>query len=63
MSHYVEKVRWSLDRLGVDYEEEHDAGYVGLLLLGRDVSGRMGSSQRNGDLNTKFNIFQPLPSS
>jgi glutathione S-transferase len=36
-SHYVEKVRWSLDRLGVGYEEVPNAGILGVLLSGRTV--------------------------
>jgi len=36
-SHYVEKVRWCLDRAGVDYEEVPDVGILGVLLLGRTV--------------------------
>ena len=38
LSHYVEKVRWSLDILGVDYEEEQDAGIIGVFFTGRMVS-------------------------
>jgi glutathione S-transferase len=36
-SHYVEKVRWSLDRLGVQYEEVPNIGIAGVLLTGRTV--------------------------
>ena len=36
-SHYVEKVRWCLDRLGVPYEEVANAGILGVLLTGRSV--------------------------
>jgi glutathione S-transferase len=36
-SHYVEKVRWSLDRLGVPYQEVANAGILGVLLTGRTV--------------------------
>lgn len=36
-SHYVEKVRWCMDRLGVDYEEVPNAGILGVLLTGRTV--------------------------
>ena len=36
-SHYVEKVRWCLDRAGVDYEEVPSIGVLGVLLLGRTV--------------------------
>lgn len=36
-SHYVEKVRWCLDRLGLDYEERPMMGILGVLLTGRTV--------------------------
>lgn len=36
-SHYVEKTRWCLDRLGVPYEEVPDIGILGVLLTGRTV--------------------------
>jgi glutathione S-transferase len=36
-SHYVEKVRWCLDRLGVPYEEVPNIGILGVLLTGRSV--------------------------
>jgi glutathione S-transferase len=36
-SHYVEKVRWCLDRLGIDYEEVPNVGILGVLLTGRTV--------------------------
>jgi glutathione S-transferase len=36
-SHYVEKVRWCLDRLGVDYVEQHNLGVIGALFAGRTV--------------------------
>jgi glutathione S-transferase len=36
-SHYVEKVRWCLDRAGIDYEEVPNIGILGVLLLGRTV--------------------------
>jgi len=37
VSHFVEKVRWSLDRLGVEYEERQVAGIVGIFFTGRTV--------------------------
>ncbi len=37
ISHYAEKVRWCLDRLGVKYVEQHDMGILGVLLVGRMV--------------------------
>lgn len=36
-SHYSEKVRWCLDRLGVPYDEVPNAGILGVLLTGRTV--------------------------
>lgn len=36
-SHFVEKVRWCLDRLGEDYREIPDAGALGVFFTGRTV--------------------------
>ncbi len=36
-SHYAEKARWCLDRLGVPYEEVPNVGVLGVLLTGRTV--------------------------
>jgi len=36
-SHFVEKVRWSMDRLGVDYVEETSGGTLGAYFRGRTV--------------------------
>jgi len=36
-SHYTEKVRWCLDRLGVPYDEVPNIGILGVLLTGRTV--------------------------
>ena len=36
-SHFVEKVRWSLDRLGADYEERTSGGTLGAYFRGRTV--------------------------
>ena len=36
-SHYVEKVRWCMDRLGIAYDEVPNAGILGVLLTGRTV--------------------------
>lgn len=36
-SHFVEKVRWCLDRLGVEYEEVPDVGALGVFAVGRTV--------------------------
>lgn len=37
ISHFVEKVRWCLDRLGVDYTERRTAGVLGVFFTGRSV--------------------------
>jgi glutathione S-transferase len=36
-SHFVEKVRWSMDRLGVEYTERSIAGVLGVFFRGRTV--------------------------
>jgi hypothetical protein len=36
-SHFVEKVRWSMDRLGVDYAEQTSGGTLGAYFRGRTV--------------------------
>lgn len=37
ISHFAEKVRWCMDRLGVDYSEKQSAGILGALFRGRTV--------------------------
>jgi glutathione S-transferase len=37
VSHYVEKVRWCMDRLGIDYTEKHHGGTLGAFFTGRTV--------------------------
>jgi glutathione S-transferase len=37
VSHYVEKVRWSMDRLGIDYVERTHGGTLGAYFTGRSV--------------------------
>jgi glutathione S-transferase len=37
ISHYVEKVRWCMDRLGLDYTERHHGGTLGAYFTGRTV--------------------------
>ncbi len=37
VSHFVEKVRWCMDRLGVDYVERPAGGAMGAFFLGRTV--------------------------
>ena len=36
-SHFVEKVRWCMDRLGVEYTERQTAGVLGVFFIGRSV--------------------------
>ncbi len=36
-SHFVEKVRWCMDRLGVDYTERQMGGVLGVIFTGRTV--------------------------
>lgn len=36
-SHFVEKVRWCMDRLGVEYTEQPVAGVIGVFFRGRTV--------------------------
>ena len=36
-SHYVEKVRWSMDRMGIEYTERQVGGTLGAFFLGRTV--------------------------
>ena len=37
ISHFVEKVRWCMDRLGLDYVEQTAGGTLGVFFLGRTV--------------------------
>ncbi len=36
-SHFVEKVRWCMDRLGIEYHERQMAGVMGVFFTGRSV--------------------------
>ena len=36
-SHFAEKARWCLDRLGIEYTEAHSAGIIGVMFTGRTV--------------------------
>lgn len=36
-SHFVEKVRWSMDRLGIEYTERQSGGTLGAFFTGRSV--------------------------
>ena len=36
-SHFVEKVRWCLDRLGIEYAEQPSGGVLGVVFTGRTV--------------------------
>lgn len=37
MSHFAEKARWTLDRLGIGYREQPAAGVIGVVFTGRTV--------------------------
>ena len=37
ISHFVEKVRWCMDRLGIDYTERQSGGTLGAWFMGRSV--------------------------
>ncbi|MDX1500275.1 MAG: hypothetical protein R3176_10275 [Woeseiaceae bacterium] len=37
LSHFAEKIRWCMDRLGIDYRERASAGVIGALFTGRTV--------------------------
>ena len=37
VSHFSEKVRWCMDRLGLDYKERRTAGVIGIFFTGRTV--------------------------
>jgi glutathione S-transferase len=37
LSHFVEKVRWCMDRLNIDYTERQSAGTLGVFFTGRTV--------------------------
>lgn len=37
VSHFVEKLRWTLDLVGVQYREEDDVGVVGYFMMNRTV--------------------------
>jgi hypothetical protein len=37
VSHFAEKVRWCMDRLGIDYVEKSSAGIFGVIFTGRTV--------------------------
>lgn len=37
MSHFAEKARWCLDRLGLEYTEVYSAGLLGVMFSGRTV--------------------------
>ena len=50
-SHYSERVRWCLDLIGEEYEEEHNVGILGLLLqVSRPLQHGQGRSGRDAAL-------------
>lgn len=60
ISHFAEKVRWALDRLGVPYRERVSAGTLGAFYLGRTVpvlefqTGRVTSTIGNSEEILRF---------
>lgn len=55
ISHYVEKVRWCLDKTGMEYEEEKDIGIFWILTTGRpvptlNIPGKMISIANSSDI-------------
>jgi hypothetical protein len=37
ISHFAEKARWCMDKLGIEYTEKHSGGIIGVLFTGRSV--------------------------
>ncbi|TRY67759.1 hypothetical protein TCAL_07806 [Tigriopus californicus] len=37
LSHYVDKVRWSMEHVGIEFDEEEDIGIFGVFFMGRWV--------------------------
>ena len=68
-SHFVEKVRWSMDRLGVDYSEQTSAGTLGAYFRGRTVpqlkvrTGRVRSVIGNSSDILRYVYARYLPDS
>lgn len=58
LSHFVEKVRWSLDLLGVDYAEELNVGVLRVFLTARTVP--MLDIQGLGTVGDSSNILRVL---
>ncbi len=55
ISHYVDKVRWCLEKAGIDFEEEKDIGIFGVFFFGRmvptlKVPGKRISIQNSSDI-------------
>jgi len=49
ISHYVEKIRWSLDLMGIEYVEEENCGIMGIFFTGLMVPAiRQGSTRVSG---------------
>mmetsp|Transcript_78941 Transcript_78941/g.118651 ORF Transcript_78941/g.118651 Transcript_78941/m.118651 type:complete len:274 (-) Transcript_78941:86-907(-) len=59
ISHYVEKARWSLDMLQVDYEERFSYPVLGLLLTGRTLPAlQLSVTTTLGDSDDILNYFR-----
>lgn len=60
-SHFVEKARWCLDRLGVKYKEKHTAGILGVLFRGRTVPVlRMPTGRVTSEIGNSAEILRYL---
>ncbi|CAM9828052.1 unnamed protein product, partial [Choristocarpus tenellus] len=58
ISHYAEKVRWCMDRAGIEYDEEVNVGILGMLLLGRFVPRLRDRSTANATISNSSCILR-----
>ena len=59
VSHYVEKARWSMDYLGIPYQEQQNVGVLGMLLKVRMVP-RLYSEKHRTSIEGSDNILRYL---
>lgn len=60
-SHFVEKVRWCMDRLGIEYTEKADAGTLGAFYRGRTVPRlRMRTGSARSSIGNSSEILRYL---
>lgn len=60
-SHFVEKVRWCMDLLGIEYTEKADAGSLGAFYLGRTVPRlRMRTGSARSSIGNSSEILRYL---